>query len=795
MPNVRFKYMTSVRHARFQNARLVGSWDDEGRRSNQWSARRMRPETGDDGCPAFSCVVELADDQVGVEFDWGVILEAANAPAEWGIATELPFAADTRRHRSFALQPDTREVTYRLSQGRWLGARKVFSQDGAAPGLRFNVWTPNAQAVSVVFSTPDRGYIGDDGSGIDPARAPIQLTQLPDGIWTSGVLPDFASYQSLPYMYRIINEQGRIRYRTDLFSRAQVGAGSIVPEREAWNGDPALLDGSKSCSVVHALDDVACELCEGAPRMSREAFWASEFTANRRLPQRLEDLVIYELHLGSLAADSDAPGTLYDGIAFLDHLSELGVNAVELMPLSEFSGAYGWGYGDTHHMVIESSAGSLDDYRHFVRECHRRGIAVIQDVCYNHYDQDAERAQWQYDSELPEHNIYYWYQGNSQQYSSPDGGYIDNGSSGYAPRYSEEIVRQQFIASAAHLMDECHVDGFRVDLTQAFHRDNSLHADRSSVPEANLFGQKLLHEWSRTLRLLNANVILIAEDHTGWDKVTQSPDLGGLGFDARWDADFYHHLIGDADASNGHARLLHNAAFGGDFPLDLNSFAASLYDTRNARVVYHESHDEAGNSPGSARTLPAAVNGAPLVDGTRQYAEARARLMFGLSLFSAGTPMFFMGEETGATQPFRFGDYVTNRETILQKRTGFGANLFRFYREAIALEQRYPAARSRDIDIIHVNPDSRVIAFVRRSNGDEDLLVIASLHDTPYSAGYVIWSDPQRLPDGGWREVFNSDAAQYGGFGAGNAGASILAYGGRFEALLPASGFVVFARA
>src|SRR4029077_10717957 len=165
---------------------------------------------------------------------------------------------------------------------------------------------------------------------------------------------------------------------------------------------------SKSCSVVAALHDVACELCEGSPRMSREAFWASEFTGDRRPPHRLEDLVIYELHLPSLAATSDAPGTLYDGVDFLEHLSQLGVNAVELMPLSEFSGAYGWGYGDTHHLVIESSAGTLDDYRHFVRECHRRGIAVIQDVCYNHYDPAAERAQWRYDSERPGHTVYYW---------------------------------------------------------------------------------------------------------------------------------------------------------------------------------------------------------------------------------------------------------------------------------------------------------------------------------------------------------------------------------------------------
>ena len=64
-------------------------------------------------------------------------------------------------------------------------------------------------------------------------------------------------------------------------------------------------------------------------------------------------------------------------------------------------------------------------YRHFVRECHRRGLVVLQDVVYNHYDPEAERAEWQYDSTAPEQNIYYWYEGKPSDYSSPDSGYLD----------------------------------------------------------------------------------------------------------------------------------------------------------------------------------------------------------------------------------------------------------------------------------------------------------------------------------------------------------------------------------
>src|SRR5204862_5073482 len=115
-------------------------------------------------------------------------------------------------------------------------------------------------------------------------------------------------------------------------------------------------------------------------------FWSNEFTPGLPVPTHLRDLVIYELHIGSLGFGNAGPGTLADAMQFLDYLSDLGVNAVELLPMSEFSGDQSWGYGDTHHLVIESSAGGRDKYKHFVRACHQRGIAVIQDVVYNHFD-------------------------------------------------------------------------------------------------------------------------------------------------------------------------------------------------------------------------------------------------------------------------------------------------------------------------------------------------------------------------------------------------------------------------
>jgi 1,4-alpha-glucan branching enzyme len=507
----------------------------------------------------------------------------------------------------------------------------------------------------------------------------------------------------------------------------------------------------------------------------------------------VQELVIYELHIGALGFGGHNPGNLSDALAFLDHLVALGVNAVELLPMAESTGNISWGYGDTHHLVIQSSAGGRDEYQHFVRECHRRGIAVIQDVVYNHYDYQAGRAEWQYDSTAPEQNIYYWYEGRAADYPNPDGGYLNNGSSGYAPRYWEEVVRQQFITSAAFLIEEMHVDGLRVDLTEAIHRDNALNTDGRQVSSANIFGQKLLREWSRTLNMIQPSVMLIAEDHSGWDAVTKPPAGGGLGFDATWYAEFYHSLIGDADQAAGKARLLKQAGTGGGEPLALDQFAGALSTTQFNKVVYHESHDEAGNDPGSTRTMVTAVNGAPIWGDTRVAAEARARVAFGLSLLSAGTPMFFMAEEIAGQKPYTVDGWFGNREDIFGETAGLGSKMFRYYQDIITVSRRLPSIRSGNIFVVHSSNDDRVMA-TKRWSGNEEVIVIVSLNNEPFEGGYAIQSDLLSIPNGYWKEIFNSDAAIYGGSNTGNAGASIQSSGGRLDVRIPANGLVILVR-
>lgn len=108
-----------------------------------------------------------------------------------------------------------------------------------------------------------------------------------------------------------------------------------------------------------------------------------------------------------------------------------------------------------------------------------------------------------------------------------------------------------------------------------------------------------------------------------------------------------------------------------------------------------------------------AVNDAALFGPTRDAAEARTRVAAGISILSAGTPMFFMGEEVGAQRPCKYDDIIGGREDILGERMGQGANLFRYYQDLIKLRRSSRGLRSRNIDIIHASNDNRVIAFTR----------------------------------------------------------------------------------
>ena len=811
---VYFEYRTGLRHIDLRNARLTGSWDGNGQSSEQWSTVPMQAFTADDGCPAFRATAMLDDSQIGRGFRWSVIVDTAAQANVSGIPTEVNDAASTDRHRVFTLARADQTERYYLTHCRRLGANKLFVPGRDAPAVRFAVWVPNAQKVELVRSrlagenNSEGGYIWNDGRGVS---AVIPMRPEQDGVWSADLadspdLVDFRPCDHTLYMFRITKDDGTVAYRTDLYSRCQIGSGAVDPAEAGWSGRRQDLDGTKSCSVI--VDPELVTAAFSSPEfpetrwLTEEEFWRDEFDPQRPVPTRLEDLVIYELHVDGLGAGHSPRGTLQDAIDLLPYLKELGVNAVELMPLAEYEGWVSWGYGNSHYLAIEYAGGGRDQFKYLIRACHRHGIAVIMDVVYNHYIADAERAQWAYDSNAPERNIYYWYEGRASDYPGANppgsGGYIDNMSTGWAARFWEETVRKLFISSAAMLVDEFHVDGFRVDQTTSLHSYAVVHADGRPADNARSFGAKFLREWTRTMRLVRPHVILVAEDHSGWSAVTQPSDDGGLGFDAAWFAEYYHQLIGDATNDPSRARLLKYAGYGNDDALNMMWFAGTLGASTTGRVVYHESHDEAGNSSyqengqdiHSARTIMVGVNNAPLIGDTRRYAEARVHFAAGVTLLGPAPPMFFMGEEVGAWQPYRYNDFINFREDFPGLRAGAGASLFRFYQDLIRLRFAYPALRSHALDILHVHDANRVLAF-RRWEGAQDILVMASLNNHSFGAGYRI--QHPAIADGSWQEIFNSDANVYGGSGLINDRRIDTANGG-LTAALPANSVIVLER-
>lgn len=841
MPRVQLTYHTGTSRVIFSSAVLVGSWNDERIYSDDFSEIRMEGTTGLDGCPLFTALIDFPGSEIGKVFRWGVRGEHAGRSV-WAIPEEVNDLNSRELVRSFELQdgPAVQVESYRLNWARLLGAQKVYGDGWDRPRIRFSVWAPQARNVEVVMADlwergdgsnfdlarspalrPARaselsgGYIADSGEGTLAAWGPFSMTVDALGIWQTSLddpaLIDFTKFDHAPYMFRVTQDDGSVKYRTDLYSRCQIGFGGTRPTG-AYLGLTAALDGSVSCSVVKD-PDVVCrdfeeEVYPEQNWQTADEFWSADSPPpSPSLPNRAEDLVIYELHIGALGfgKSDDEPGTLKDALRFLDHLQELGINAVELLPLAEFGGGgQNWGYATSHYFAIEYAGGGRDKYKHFIRECHRRGMAVILDVVFNHYSHNAERAEWMYDSNEHQKNIFYWYEGHPDNYPSFDsnvppenrgqGGYVDNLSTGWAPRYWEPMVRRMFVSSLITLVSEFEIDGFRFDQTTSIHAYNVLHADGSPVDSANLFGQKLLREATRALRIVKPNIILMAEDHSNWPAVTESPEVGGLGFDATWYADFYHHLIGDTDKGSDYAKLLKTAGFGGDEPLAIDYFAGALASTGAGRVVYHESHDEAGNGALTDRTINVAVNGAPLFGDTRGAAEARVRLVTGITLLSAGIPMFLFGEEVGAERKFLYGEVLKNREDFEGLRSTHGHNLFEFYKALIAfrLAPGRAALRSRNIEIVAVHNANRILAF-RRWDGDQNFLVVCSFSNAPYDRpGYLIESS--RLGDEIWREVFNSDSVLFGGRNIGNAGAVIRSGSGRLHCVIPASGFAVLER-
>jgi 1,4-alpha-glucan branching enzyme len=234
------------------------------------------------------------------------------------------------------------------------------------------------------------------------------------------------------------------------------------------------------------------------------------------------------MHIGTFnVKESGHPGTFESAIEKFPYLNELGINAIELMPVSEFQGDFSWDYNPSHPFAIESIYGGPDAFKRFVKAAHKHGIAVIVDVVYNHFG-PSDLDLWQFDgwSENGTGGIYFY---NDRRSQTPWGE--------TRPDYGRGEVRQYLRNNAMMWFEEYRADGLRWDMTIYIESiDGSGNNPLNDIPE----GWSLMQWVNAEIQRLFPGKISVGESFRNNAWVTKDVGAGGAGFNAQWDADFVH---------------------------------------------------------------------------------------------------------------------------------------------------------------------------------------------------------------------------------------------------------------
>lgn len=436
------------------------------------------------------------------------------------------------------------------------------------------------------------------------------------------------------------------------------------------------------------------------------------------------EVVIYEMHIGTFAGHEDEPGTLHDAIERLDYLRDLGVNAVEIMPLAEFSGDYSWGYNPAFPFAVEQAYGGPDAFKTFVKEAHQRGIAVILDVVYNHFG-PGDLDLWQFDgwSENDKGGIYFY---NDHRSSTPWGD--------TRPDYGREEVRQYIVDNVQMWLDEYHVDGLRMDMTPYIYTNDG--------------GEERIEEGWTLMQRINGLVqdqypgrLIIAEDLHSNETITRPTEEEGAGFGAQWDAAFVHPVRETITAADDDHRSLDTVR---------DALTHRFGDDVFARVIYTESHDEVAN--GSAR-VPEEVWPE---NGESWPAEKRSTLGAALVCTAPGIPMLFQGQELLET------GWFDDNEPIDWSRLDEREGIRNLYRDLIALRRnmhgKTRGLTGQHIDVYHADHEGQVLAYHRWAEGGagDSTIVVINMSDQTFEDYALNFPAP-----GMWHVRFNSDWEGY----------------------------------
>ena len=346
----------------------------------------------------------------------------------------------------------------------------------------------------------------------------------------------------------------------------------------------------------------------------------------------LPDAVIYELHVGTFTSG----GTFDSTIEHLDHLVELGITHVELMPVAEFSGCRGWGYDGVDLFAPHHVYGGPDGLKRLVNACHAKGLAVILDVVYNHFGPSGNN--------LPRFGPYL-----TDKYVTPWGSAVNLDGRG-----SDE-VRRFFFDNAISWMRDYHIDGLRLDAVHAIMDVSPLH-----------FLEQLADEVEDLARRTGRPLVLIAENDLNDPRIVTPVDCGGYGLDAQWDDDFHHSLHTVlTDENSGYysdfgklaqlAKTLRGAfAYDGQY----SAYRDRRHGRSAVRLSGHnfvgclQNHDQIGNRAKGERI-------------SSLVSPARLKIGAAVLLLGPLIPMLFQGEEWAASTPFQY--FTDHQESDLAR--------------------------------------------------------------------------------------------------------------------------------
>lgn len=537
-------------------------------------------------------------------------------------------------------------------------------------GVEFRVWAPFAKHVAVVGNFADHA---------------IDMTAEGDGYWHLNQ-PDVKPGQS--YQYKIITQDDRELYRNDPRARA--------------------LTGSENGSSVIVANDFD---------------WGDDIF----LPIPRQEQIIYELHVGTFARpDAATTATLYDAIEKLDHLESLGVNMIELMPITSMVSSHGWGYAPNHIYSVENSYGGRHGLMSFVRACHDHGIGVVLDVVYNHFDGNG--GLWQFDgwSENNRGGIYFY---NDWRGDTPWGG---------RPDYGRPEVRQFILDNIVMWFNEYRVDGLRVDSTIYMRNTTARDGDPAhDLPDA----WKLLGDITTTAHKVRPGSMLISEDFAVSEYITKPTLELGCGFDAQWGLGFPYVLRDALGLTYGK-------------PADLSTLIYELNHRFNddvwQKVIFTDSHDTAAN--GSVRLNEAAdPNG-----GDNLSAQQRLLTASAITMTSPGIPMLLQGQEF--MQEGAFNDWQALEWNKINEYSG----IVLAHQHLISLRRNIYGVTAglvgQSLAIFHQNDQDKVLGYHRWDQGGpgDDTLVLAN-----FGASHFDNYDVHLPVPGTWYIRFNSTWAGY----------------------------------